>query len=93
MKKKIPVPRRDFSQRLRMLRAAKGYDTAREFSRALQIKEDRYTRWERAETEPDICHLLRICQVLHIDPNELLLPLIDTKGEAHLAEGRPITQS
>jgi hypothetical protein len=73
---KVPLPRREFSQRLRMLRVAGGFDTAREFFRALQIQEDRYTRWERAETEPDICHLLRICQVLRIDPNELLSPLI-----------------
>jgi transcriptional regulator with XRE-family HTH domain len=79
MKKKVPILRRQFSKRLRMLRAARGYPTAREFSRALQIKEDRYTRWERAETEPDISNILGICRVLDTDPNELLLPLISRR--------------
>jgi transcriptional regulator with XRE-family HTH domain len=75
MKNKVPVPRREFSKRLRMLRLAEGYDTAREFARALQIEENRYTRWERAETEPDISNILRICQILNVDPNALLLSL------------------
>jgi transcriptional regulator with XRE-family HTH domain len=75
MKNKVPVPRRELSKRLRVLRVARGYDTARAFARALQIKEDRYTRWERAETEPDITNILRICQVLNVDPNELLIRL------------------
>ena len=31
------------------------------------IEDNRYTRWERAETEPDISNILRICQVLNVD--------------------------
>jgi transcriptional regulator with XRE-family HTH domain len=76
MERRIRALREAFSTRLQGLREAKGYTTARGFSRALQIDEARYSRWERAETEPDISNILRICEVLDIDPNELLLPIL-----------------
>lgn len=79
-KKKIPVARREFSRQLRLLRVAKGYKTAREFAGVLEVKEDRYTRWERAETEPNISNILRISQALGTDPNDLFLPLISGRN-------------
>jgi transcriptional regulator with XRE-family HTH domain len=84
VKNNVLPPKPNFSNRLRTLRAAKGYATARDFSRALQIEEARYTRWERGETEPDISNILRICRVLDIDPNELLLPHISEKRTVQL---------
>lgn len=64
--------RLEFARRLRELRAIKGYRTARSLARALEIDENRYTRYERAEVEPDLELLLRICQALDVTPNELL---------------------
>jgi transcriptional regulator with XRE-family HTH domain len=68
----IPEARRDFSTQLRELRVPRGYRTARSFARALGIDENRYTRYERAEVEPDLDMIRRICQLLAVTPNELL---------------------
>lgn len=64
--------REHFAQRLRSLRVPRGYRTARSFAQALGIDENRYTRYERAEVEPDLGLLQRICELLVITPNELL---------------------
>ena len=50
----------------------RGFRTARSFARALEIDENRYTRYERAEVEPSLELIQRICQLLDIGPNELL---------------------
>jgi DNA-binding XRE family transcriptional regulator len=73
MKRKPPV-RVAVSRRLRARRIAAGFDTARAFAQALGVKEDCYTRWERAETEPDFTHIMRICQVLKVTINDLFYP-------------------
>lgn len=62
-----------FAQRLKELRAARGFRTARSLAQALAIDENRYTRYERAEVEPDLGLLVRICETLGATPNELLL--------------------
>lgn len=67
-----PQARLDFAQRLRELRVPRGYRTARSLARALGIDENRYTRYERAEVEPDLALIRRMCQVLGITPTELL---------------------
>jgi transcriptional regulator with XRE-family HTH domain len=41
-------------------------------AQALGIDENRYTRYERAEVEPDLALLVRICTVLGLTPNDLL---------------------
>jgi hypothetical protein len=61
-----------FGARLRSLRVAAGYDTARRFAKAVKIGENRYTRYERGASEPDIALLIRICEGLRLSPNELL---------------------
>jgi transcriptional regulator with XRE-family HTH domain len=71
--REAPPARRAFARRLRLLRSRSPYGTAREFAQEIGEKENTYTRWERAETEPNITQILRICQVLDIDPNELFL--------------------
>ncbi len=63
--------RRAFAKRLRALRVPRGFRTARSFAEKLGIDENRYTRYERAEVEPDIALLIRICQALAITPDEL----------------------
>jgi transcriptional regulator with XRE-family HTH domain len=64
--------RLDFARRLRELRVPKGFRTARSLAKALGIDENRYTRYERAEVEPDLALIRRICTVLGASPTELL---------------------
>lgn len=49
----------------------RGFKTARSLAGALAIDENRYTRYERAEVEPDIGLIQRICETLKLSPNEL----------------------
>ena len=67
-----PIARQEFARRLRELRVPRGFRTARSLARALSIHENRYTRYERAEVEPDLELLVRICGTLGVTPNELL---------------------
>ena len=69
-----PTARREFAQRLRELRVPRGFRTARSLARALDIDENRYTRYERAEVEPDLTMIRRICETLGVTPDALLRP-------------------
>jgi transcriptional regulator with XRE-family HTH domain len=64
--------RLEFAKRLRRLRTEKGFPKARLFAKRLGIEENRYTRYERAEVEPNLTLICRICQTLGITPNDLL---------------------
>ena len=68
--------RKRFAQRLRAVRIPRGYRTARSFATALEIDENRYTRYERAEVEPDLDLLMRMCDLLGVTPNDLLCDVI-----------------
>jgi transcriptional regulator with XRE-family HTH domain len=61
-----------FAKQLKALRIPRGYPTARSFAAALEIDENRYTRYERAEVEPDLSLLVKICTLLGVSPNDLL---------------------
>jgi transcriptional regulator with XRE-family HTH domain len=78
MAKKNSDARTRFAQRLRAIRIPRGYKTARSFAEALDIDENRYTRYERAEVEPDLQLLMRMCGLLGATPNDLLCDLIGT---------------
>lgn len=67
-----------FARRLRELRVPKGFKTARSLAAALDIDENRYTRYERAEVEPDLGLLIKICRTLGVTPNDLM---IDSGGQ------------
>jgi transcriptional regulator with XRE-family HTH domain len=83
----IPAVREHFARRLKELRIPRGYPTARSLSRALGIDENRYTRYERAEVEPDLSLLLKICGLLQASPNDLLIPVgFDDPQHAYTAE-------
>ncbi len=82
MAKEPTDARNRFAQRLRAIRIPRGFKTARSFARALGIDENRYTRYERAEVEPDLQLLMRICELLKATPNDLLC---DTIGAAPVA--------
>jgi transcriptional regulator with XRE-family HTH domain len=77
-----PDARMHFAGRLRALRIPRGFRTARSLARALGIDENRYTRYERAEVEPDLALIRRICEVLAVSPNDLLGP-----SDADAADG------
>jgi transcriptional regulator with XRE-family HTH domain len=66
-----PTARRQFARRLREFRIDRGFKTARSLARALGIDENRYTRYERAEVEPDLVLIQRICETLRVTPNDL----------------------
>jgi transcriptional regulator with XRE-family HTH domain len=67
-----PIARQQFARRLREFRVARGFKTARSLAQALDIDENRYTRYERAEVEPDIKLIQQICETLSLSPNDLL---------------------
>lgn len=67
-----PEVRSRFAQRLKSMRMQSGYQRARYFARSLGIEENRYTRYERAEVEPSLTLIHKICEVLRVSPNELL---------------------
>jgi transcriptional regulator with XRE-family HTH domain len=67
-----PIARQKFARRLREFRVARGFKTARSLAHALEIDENRYTRYERAEVEPDIDLIQQICETLGLSPNDLL---------------------
>lgn len=84
-----PNPARErFARRLRELRVVRGFKTARSLAGALAIDENRYTRYERAEVEPDIGLIHRICETLRLSPNELF-GLADEKSIPSRAPAGP----
>ena len=58
--------------RLKQLRVLRGYRTARSFAQALEIDENRYTRWERGEVEPSVAMLGKMADVLGISVDMLV---------------------
>jgi transcriptional regulator with XRE-family HTH domain len=78
-----PEVRSQFAQRLKSLRTQRGFDRARYFARSLGIEENRYTRYERAEVEPSLTLIHKMCETLRVSPNELL-------GFAELRQQLPI---
>jgi transcriptional regulator with XRE-family HTH domain len=67
-----PEVRLQFAKRLKQLRIEKGFLRARTFANALGIEENRYTRYERAEVEPSLTLIHKMCETLQLSPNELL---------------------
>jgi transcriptional regulator with XRE-family HTH domain len=58
-----------FAQRLKELRIERGFPTVRELARALNVLENTYSRYERAECKPDLFLLPMLFRVLRIDAN------------------------
>src|SRR5262245_39997731 len=89
-----PEVRSQFAKRLKTMRTQRGFQRARHFARSLGIEENRYTRYERAEVEPNLTLIHKMCETLRVSPNELLgyaesrpeHPLGHAPG---LAEGAP----
>lgn len=64
--------RSGFAERLKDMRVQAGFIRARHLANALGIEENRYTRYERAEVEPSLTLIHRICEALRTSPNDLL---------------------
>lgn len=60
-----------FGQRLKELRQLAGFRSARSFALAVALDENRYTRYERGEVEPNLASICRFCSVLGVEPNDL----------------------
>jgi transcriptional regulator with XRE-family HTH domain len=67
-----PEVRSQFAKRLKEMRVQNGFLRARYFAKALGIEENRYTRYERAEVEPSLTLINKICEILRVSPNQLL---------------------
>ena len=65
------LARRTFAGNLKMRRLALGLE-ARSVAAALSIEQHRYLRYERAEVEPSLALIQRLCEVLQATPNDLL---------------------
>jgi len=78
-----PEVRSLFAKRLKSIRTQRGFPRARYFAKTLGIEENRYTRYERAEVEPSLTLIHKICQTLGVSPNELL-------GYAEFKPQRPL---
>ena len=75
-----------FARRLKAIRVPQGFRTARSFAEALGIDENRYTRYERGEVEPNLELLMRMCELLNATPNDLLCDFVG-HPEGELAQG------
>lgn len=63
---------RAFSERLKSARIEAGYEHAKQFADALGVEPHTYRYWERGHAQPDLTTVTRICQLLNIEPNDLL---------------------
>ena len=62
----------EFAQRLKIVRR-KHYEYAAGGARALGIEDETYRRWERAETEPSIENIQKICAEFQCGADFLVL--------------------
>ena len=63
---------KSFAVKLRLARQAAGYESAKQFADALGVEAPTYRYWERGAAAPNLTMLTRICQLLDVEPNDLL---------------------
>lgn len=61
-----------FAKRLKQARKDAGFKAASHFASALRVEDHTYRTWERGTHCPDLTTMTRICQLLNVEPNELL---------------------
>lgn len=72
--------KRDFAKRLKEARLAAGYKHAAQFAQAMGEEEHTYRGWERGQYLPDIPKMARLCQLLALEPNELVPLAVQKRG-------------
>jgi transcriptional regulator with XRE-family HTH domain len=61
-----------FAQRLKTARENAGYHSAQGFAGVLGLEPHTYRKYERAQSEPTLETLVRICELLNVDATYLL---------------------
>ena len=75
MQKRKSITRRVnrmFATRLRKLRCERGFCSAESFARSIDLDAPTYRRYERAEAQPSLETLAKICIALDVTPNDVL---------------------
>lgn len=62
-----------FGKRLKIFRQKAGYETAKDFSRTLGLPYSTYVAYENKNREPRYDTLKRICQLLNVSSEDLLI--------------------
>lgn len=62
-----------FGKRLKIFRQKAGYETAKDFSKALGLHYPTYVAYENSDREPKYDTLKRICQLLNVSADDLLI--------------------
>lgn len=75
--------KRDFAKRLKQARLEAGYEHANQFAQAMGEEEHTYRAWERGQYLPDIPKMARLCQLLNLEPNELVPLAVAKKNQAN----------
>lgn len=70
-----------FGQNLRAARERAGFNAASDFAAALGVHPHRYRHWEHGRRTPDLPMVTRICNLLNVEPNDLL-PYAVKKGRS-----------
>jgi transcriptional regulator with XRE-family HTH domain len=78
-----------FGARLRTLRVAAGFQSARLFAEALGVNENTYSRYERGQSAPDFHLLQKICKRLNITPNDLFSGAGTFSGQQNTLHDHP----
>jgi transcriptional regulator with XRE-family HTH domain len=76
-----------FGDRLRAARESK-YDSAERFAFALGMRPHAYRKYERGQSWPGPATLMRICELLEVTPNDLLLDAIKRRAKSPRKAGR-----
>lgn len=67
-----PLVKDDFGKILKKARENAGFESAEDFAALLGVEGARYRYWERGEAMPSVTMVVRICQYLNLEPNDLL---------------------
>jgi DNA-binding XRE family transcriptional regulator len=63
----------EFAMRLMTARVAAGYRSAKKFAEAHNLNVETYRKWERGQAMPLWSTLVKVCAMMGITPNDLLL--------------------
>ena len=80
--------KRDFAKRLKQARLEAGFKHAAQFAEAMGEPVHTYRSWERGQYLPDIPKMARLCQLLALEPNELVPLAVQKRGNTPREPGR-----